>query len=98
MTSVSPPAPASPGGVSSRNQARERHYRTARLASGLILMAFVAMHLANLALNLVSTGVADAGLEWLTGPWLTPAGTVLLYGAAAVISFWCCALSISSAP
>ncbi|HEY6632345.1 MAG TPA: adenylate/guanylate cyclase domain-containing protein [Rhizobiaceae bacterium] len=47
-------------------------------------MAFVIMHLANLALNLISIGVADAGLDWLTAPWTMPAGAVLLYGAAAV--------------
>ena len=56
MTSVSPPTQANPGnGVRAtpkRSQARERQYRTARLVSGLILMVFVTMHLANLALNL----------------------------------------------
>src|SRR5690606_6742048 len=87
MTSVSPPAspgPGSAGNTLDRSQSRERRYRTARLAVGLVLMLFVTMHLANLALNLVSIGVADAGLAWLTAPWLTPAGTVLLYGAATV--------------
>jgi adenylate cyclase len=87
MTSVSP-HPANPGSAPSntpsRNQARERQYRTARLVSGLILMVFVIMHLANLALNLISIDVADAGLEWLTEPWRTLPGTVVLYGAAAV--------------
>ena len=42
------------------------------------------MHLANLALNLVSIETADAGLKWLTGPWRSLPGTVVLYGAAAV--------------
>src|SRR5687768_7619421 len=84
MTSVSPPTPANPGNAPSRNQERERQYRTARLVSGLILMVFVTMHLTNLALNLISIDVADAGLEWLTEPWRTLPGTVLLYGAAAV--------------
>src|SRR5690606_24419375 len=84
MTSVSPPASASPGRAPDRSQARERHYRTARLASGLVLMVFVTMHLANLALSLISMDVADAGLDWLTEPWRTLPGTVLLYGAAAV--------------
>jgi adenylate cyclase len=77
MTSVSPAKP-------SGSQARERQYRTARLVSGLIMMAFVVMHIANLALNLFSMETADAGLPWLTGPWRTLPGTVLLYGAAAV--------------
>lgn len=87
MTSVFPPVPSAPagsGGVPARNQARERQYRSLRLGSGLILLTFVIMHLANLALNLVSIGVADAGLKWLTVPWKTPPGAVLLYGAATV--------------
>ena len=84
MTSVSPPTQANPGNAPRRNQARERQYRTARLVSGLILMVFVTMHLANLALNLISIEMADAGLEWLTEPWRTLPGTVVLYGAAAV--------------
>lgn len=81
MTSVSPPAAA---GAPGRNQARERQYRTARLVSGLILMVFVTMHLANLALNLISIDTADAGLEWLTEPWRILPAKILLYGAAAV--------------
>ncbi len=47
-------------------------------------MVFVTMHLANLALNLISIETADAGLKWLTGPWRSLPGTVVLYGAAAV--------------
>ncbi len=47
-------------------------------------MVFVTMHIANLALNLISIDAADAGLEWLTQPWRSLPGTVLLYGAAAV--------------
>ncbi|MEP9386671.1 adenylate/guanylate cyclase domain-containing protein [Mesorhizobium sp. KR9-304] len=59
-------------------------FRTARLVSGLVMMTFVVMHVANLALNLVSIETADAGLKWLTWPWRSLPGTVLLYGAAAV--------------
>ena len=94
MTSVSPPAPtnpipdgpipASPAAAPGRSPARERHYRTARLVSGLVLMLFVAMHLANVALNLVSIDTADAGLEWLTEPWRILPAKILLYGAATV--------------
>ena len=62
----------------------ERALRTARLASGLIMMTFVAMHLSNLALSLISIGAADAGLPWLTEPWKSVPGATLLYGAAAV--------------
>jgi adenylate cyclase len=81
MTPISPPISGSRSGG---RQAPERVLRTARLASGLILMAFVTMHLANVALNLVSIQTADAALTWLTGPWRSLPGTVLLYGAAAV--------------
>lgn len=63
---------------------RERYFRNARLASGLILMVFVTMHISNLALNLFSIGTADAGLRWLTKPWASRLGMILLYGAAAV--------------
>ena len=63
---------------------REQAYRNARLASGLVLMVFVTMHLANVSLNLFSMQTADAGLRWLTKPWTSLPGTILLYGAAAV--------------
>lgn len=77
MTSVTTPQPGSRG-------PSERMFRTARLVSGLVLMVFVAMHVGNLALNLISIETADAALAWLTAPWLTPPGAVLLYGAATV--------------
>lgn len=62
----------------------ERMLRTLRLTSGLVLMVFVAMHLANAALNLISIDTADAGLGWLTEPWRVLPAKVLLYGAATV--------------
>lgn len=74
------PAP----GSSPPRRSRERMWRTARLASGLVMMTFVVMHLSNLALNLFSIETADAGLKWLTGPWRSLPGTVLLYGSVAV--------------
>jgi len=77
MTSAQQPSP-------SGRQSRERLLRNARLGSGLILLVFVTMHLSNLALNLVSTPTADDALDWLTKPWVTLPGTVLLYGAAVV--------------
>ncbi|MCX7305627.1 MAG: adenylate/guanylate cyclase domain-containing protein [Hyphomicrobiales bacterium] len=58
--------------------------RTARLVSGLILMVFVIMHVGNLALNLISIETADSAIVWLTAPWLTLPGVVVLYGAATV--------------
>jgi adenylate cyclase len=77
MTSTNPPS-------ATARKSPDRMFRTARLYSGLVMMLFVIMHLANLALNLFSIETADAGLKWLTGPWRSPPGTVLLYGAAAV--------------
>jgi adenylate cyclase len=68
----------------SSNKSAEQFLRTARLASGLILMAFVTMHITNLALNLFSIETADAGLEWLMDPWRSIPGATLLYGAAGV--------------
>ncbi len=70
-------------GTSSKRSG-EQLLRSARLVSGLILMLFVTMHIANLALNLFSIETADAGLRWLMNPWRSVPGTVLLYGAAAV--------------
>lgn len=77
MTAIPPP------GAGSR-QSRELIFRNARLASGLIMLVFVTMHMANLSLNLVSMEAADAALDYLTGPWLSLPGMILLYGSAAV--------------
>jgi adenylate cyclase len=77
MTSTRSPGASGP-------QPRDRIARNARLGSGLVLLVFVTMHLTNLALNLISMETADAGLDWLTAPWLSIPGMVLLYGAAGV--------------
>ncbi len=63
---------------------REQILRTLRLASGLVMMTFVVMHLANLSLALISIHAADAGLRWLTVPWRTAPGAALLYGSATI--------------
>ena len=55
--------------------------RRIRLASGLILFAFVATHLINHALGLVSLGVLETGRNWFLFLWRGPFGTLLLYGA-----------------
>jgi adenylate cyclase len=58
--------------------------RNLRLASGLVLFAYITLHLVNHALGLVSLDTAEAGLRLAVAVWQSPPGTVLLYGAAAV--------------
>lgn len=58
--------------------------RNTRLWSGLVLAVFVAMHLANLALVLVSLETAEAARYWFLLVWRNPVGTTLLYGSAIV--------------
>jgi adenylate cyclase len=55
--------------------------RTLRLASGLVLFAYITMHLANHALGLISLDAAEAGLKIALMVWHSWPGTVLLYGA-----------------
>ena len=57
--------------------------RDLRLASGLVLFAYLAFHLVNHALGLISLDVAERGLRVAVAVWHSPAGTLLLYGAAA---------------
>src|SRR5438105_13778414 len=56
--------------------------RDLRLGSGLILFAYVAAHLTNHALGLISVAVAERGLRVAVAVWHSLPGTVLLYGAA----------------
>lgn len=58
--------------------------RTVRLVSGLILMAFVSCHLANLAIGLHSLAAMEAWRATLATPWTTGAGQWLLAAAATV--------------
>ena len=62
----------------------ERSLRRARLTSGLIILVFVTLHLANHALNLISLDAAEKGRLWFTAIWRNPAGTILLYGSVLV--------------
>ncbi len=62
----------------------ERSLRRARLISGLILLVFVTLHLANHALNLISLDAAEKGRLWFTAIWRNPVGTVLLYGSVLI--------------
>ena len=58
--------------------------RNVRLVSGLVLMAFVTCHLANLAIGLRSLAAMDAWRATLTMPWTTGAGQWLLATAATI--------------
>ncbi len=58
--------------------------RDLRLVSGLVLFTYIAAHLLNHALGLVSVSLADRGLGIALRLWHSIPGTLLLYGAAAV--------------
>ena len=58
--------------------------RDLRLASGLVLFSYVATHLSNHALGLISLDTAEAALRVAVEVWGSVAGTALLYGAAAL--------------
>jgi adenylate cyclase len=58
--------------------------RRLRLATGLVLFAYIATHLANHALGLVSLAAMDAGREWFLWMWRNPIGTATLYGSLLV--------------
>lgn len=58
--------------------------RKVRLVSGLVLMAFVTCHLANLAVGLRSLAQMEAWRATLTVPWTTGAGQWLLATAATI--------------
>jgi adenylate cyclase len=58
--------------------------RRLRLLSGLVMFAYIAMHLINHALGIVSLALAESGLRLALAFWRSPPATLLLYGAAAV--------------
>jgi adenylate cyclase len=58
--------------------------RRLRLASGIVLMAFVLCHLTQLALGVLSLATIEAYLGVLTFPWESRVGEALLLGAALV--------------
>jgi len=58
--------------------------RTLRLASGLVLLAFVTGHLANLMLGLHSLAAMEAWRARLMDPWRSGTGEALLLGAACI--------------
>ena len=58
--------------------------RRVRLISGCVLFAYVATHLANHSLGLISLAAMEAGREWFLALWRNPLGTAALYGALSV--------------
>jgi adenylate cyclase len=54
-----------------------------RLASGLVLMAFVCSHLLNHALGIHSLAAMQLGRQAFVAVWRSPPGTLLLYAALA---------------
>ena len=55
-----------------------------RLASGLVLLAFLASHMANHALGLISWQAMEAGRDVFLAVWRNPVGTTLLLGGLVV--------------
>jgi adenylate cyclase len=55
--------------------------RSLRLWSGLVMLAYVAMHLSNHAFGLVSLDAMDAVLTWVFWIWSSRPAQTLLYGA-----------------
>jgi adenylate cyclase len=61
-----------------------RVVRSLRLVTGLVLMAFVVGHLANLALGIHSLAAMEAAREHLMDPWRSGFGQWLLLGSVVV--------------
>jgi len=55
--------------------------RRVRAATGLVLLTYIGLHLANHALGLVSVGTADAARRVMHAAWHSAPGTVLLYSS-----------------
>jgi len=58
--------------------------RDLRLISGVVMLLYLASHLANHALGLISLDTAEVMLGSAVGFWRNPIATVVLYGAAGV--------------
>ena len=80
-----------------RHAAAARHWclrfgsvRALRLASGLVLLACVSLHLTDHALANVSVAASDAMLGVMKTLWQSTAGVALLYGAISihVLLYW----------
>jgi adenylate cyclase len=55
--------------------------RRTRLVTGLILLTYLATHLLNHALGLISLNAMEAGRIWFLALWRNPVGTAALYGS-----------------
>ena len=55
--------------------------RTIRIVSGLVLFAFVAMHLVNVAFGLRSIAAMDAARPYFMAVWTNPPGSLILMAA-----------------
>lgn len=55
--------------------------RRLRMASGLLLLAYVVTHLVNHSLGIVSLAAMEAMLEWVHPVWTSIPGTIAIYGA-----------------
>ena len=55
--------------------------REIRLASGLVLGAFLLTHFSNHAVGLISVGAMEQARQWFNLVWRNPIGTILLYGS-----------------
>jgi adenylate cyclase len=65
--------------------------RRVRLASGLVLFAYLATHFLNHALGLASLADMEWGRRWFLLLWRNPPGTLILYGALFVhvmLAWW----------
>src|SRR3954452_19506584 len=56
--------------------------RRVRLWSGLVMFLYLAIHLLNHALGVISLDLAEEGLRIEMAIWRSPPGTLLLYGSA----------------
>src|SRR6478736_7676123 len=52
-----------------------------RMATGLVLFAYVTTHLVNHSLGIVSVAAMEAMLKWVRPVWTSIPGTVAIYGA-----------------
>jgi adenylate cyclase len=65
--------------------------RTLRMASGLVLFAYITAHFVNHSLGLISLAAAEEGLSIAIEVWYSLPGTIFLYGAAGthfVLALW----------
>jgi adenylate cyclase len=58
--------------------------RELRLATGLVLGAFLLTHFSNHALGLISVEAMEGGRAWFGAIWRNPPATILLYGSLLV--------------